>query len=299
MLTAARFAAAASLNDYQKDLQFKKLNAQKDVIEVKVLRNGDEQLVGNEELVVGDILILDTGDKVKSLNHCIPVCDLFLKSGLEFCAAQQGRRGRGADSLPQHCHVESLSGIWIWQQLTDSALVLSSCHHDCSESQPAEPVCIRSVQVVADGVFITGHGLVIDEAALTGESEPLKKNEQRPFVRSGTQVSFSAFSITETLRLGRCPASKVCDNSQSSSVQHLLTLSIQTPILRAMQVTEGDGRILVCAVGEHSEWGQTMALVVGESADTPLQEKLTVLAAAIGKVGLSVAVLCFVVLMIR
>lgn len=64
-------------------------------------------------------------------------------------------------------------------------------------------------------------------------------------------------------------------------------------------MTEGDGRILVLAVGEHSEWGQTMALVVGESQDTPLQEKLTVLAAAIGKVGLAVAVLCFVVLMIR
>ncbi len=68
---------------------------------------------------------------------------------------------------------------------------------------------------------------------------------------------------------------------------------------RAAQVTEGDGRMLVCAVGVHSEWGQTMALVVGEAADTPLQEKLTVLAGAIGKVGLAVALLCFIVLMIR
>lgn len=56
------------MNDYQKDLQFRKLNAQKDVIEVKVLRNGVEQLVGNEELVVGDVLLLDTGDKV----HLLP-----------------------------------------------------------------------------------------------------------------------------------------------------------------------------------------------------------------------------------
>lgn len=55
------------MNDYQKDLQFRKLNAQKDVIEVKVLRNGVEQLVGNEELVVGDVLLLDTGDKVRLL----------------------------------------------------------------------------------------------------------------------------------------------------------------------------------------------------------------------------------------
>lgn len=161
-------SGVGAVNDYQKDLQFKKLNAQKDVIEVKVLRNGDEQLVGNEELVVGDVLLLDAGDKV-----------------------------------------------------------------------------------TADGLYISGHGLVIDEASLTGESEPLHKNEERPFIRCGTQV------------------------------------------------TEGDCHMLVIAVGPNSEWGQTMALVAGEAADTPLQAKLTILAGAIGKVGLAVALLCFVVLMIR
>ena len=57
--------------------------------------------------------------------------------------------------------------------------------------------------------------------------------------------------------------------------------------------------MLVTAVGVNSEWGRTMALVVGETADTPLQEALTVLAAAVGKVGLFVGVLCFVVLLIR
>ena len=57
--------------------------------------------------------------------------------------------------------------------------------------------------------------------------------------------------------------------------------------------------MLVTAVGVHSEWGRTMALVAGESHDTPLQEALGTLAAAIGKVGLAVGVLCFVVLMIR
>jgi hypothetical protein len=37
--------AAGAGNDYQKDLQFRKLNAQKDVIEVKVFRGG-QQTVG-------------------------------------------------------------------------------------------------------------------------------------------------------------------------------------------------------------------------------------------------------------
>ena len=57
--------------------------------------------------------------------------------------------------------------------------------------------------------------------------------------------------------------------------------------------------MLVLAVGPNSEWGRTMALVQGEAPDTPLQEKLGVLAMAIGKLGLVVAVLCFFVLLIR
>ena len=65
------------------------------------------------------------------------------------------------------------------------------------------------------------------------------------------------------------------------------------------QVTEGSGRIVVTAVGEDSEWGRTMAMVMGQSGETPLQETLARLAANIGKVGLAVGVLCFVVLMVR
>jgi Ca2+-transporting ATPase len=57
--------------------------------------------------------------------------------------------------------------------------------------------------------------------------------------------------------------------------------------------------VLVTAVGENSEWGKTMALVRSESADTPLQGSLASLAAAIGKLGLAVGVLCFIVLTVR
>lgn len=65
------------------------------------------------------------------------------------------------------------------------------------------------------------------------------------------------------------------------------------------QITEGSGRILVTAVGVDSEWGRTMALVAEEAEETPLQVSLRALAAAIGKVGLAVGAICFVVLMIR
>ena len=157
-------------NDWHKDRQFQKLNAQKDVIEIKVIRAGKQVLVLNTELVVGDLMMLDTGDKV-----------------------------------------------------------------------------------VADAYTTEVFGLTLDEASLTGEADPIKKGLEGgdPWVRSGTQV------------------------------------------------TEGSGRALIVAVGQHSEWGRTMELVIGESGETPLQEKLGVLAAAIGKVGFVVALICFITLMIR
>jgi P-type Ca2+ transporter type 2C len=156
-------------NDWNKDRQFQKLNRQKDIIQVKVVRGGKQQLVANTDILVGDLMQLETGDKI-----------------------------------------------------------------------------------IADGYTTEVHGLTLDEASLTGESDPVKKGpEKDPWVRSGTQV------------------------------------------------TEGSGRMIVTAVGEHSEWGKTMGLVIGEAQDTPLQEKLGVLAMAIGKVGLVMGILCFLVLTIR
>ena len=49
--------------------------------------------------------------------------------------------------------------------------------------------CRPCAQVVADGVVLQSFGLVVDEASLTGESDPLHKDPSKdPWCRSGTQA---------------------------------------------------------------------------------------------------------------
>lgn len=50
-------------------------------------------------------------------------------------------------------------------------------------------------QVIADGVLVASFGLVVDEASLTGESEPMHKGEGDPWCRSGTQVLANCCSL--------------------------------------------------------------------------------------------------------
>jgi len=100
-------------------------------------------------------------------------------------------------------------------------------------------------RVPADGIFMKGSELRMDESAMTGEACEVPKNEDTPFIMSGTTV------------------------------------------------TNGEGLYLVTAVGYRSDWGRILWQLSTERDDTPLQEKLQVLADDIGKAGFVVACVCF------
>jgi Ca2+-transporting ATPase len=67
-----------------------------------------------------------------------------------------------------------------------------------------------------------------------------------------------------------------------------------------VKVSEGSGKAVIVAVGLNSEWGKTMALMEDAGDEqTPLQDKLEVVAGMIGKIGFAVAIACFIALMIE
>ncbi|XP_030494247.1 calcium-transporting ATPase 4, plasma membrane-type [Cannabis sativa] len=53
-------------------------------------------------------------------------------------------------------------------------------------------------QVPADGIFISGYSLLIDESSLSGESEPVNVDEGRPFLLCGTKVQDGAAKMLVT-----------------------------------------------------------------------------------------------------
>lgn len=104
--------------------------------------------------------------------------------------------------------------------------------------------------IPADGLFLEGHEMRVDESVMTGEPIPVRKDAQHPFLLSGCVV------------------------------------------------TEGLGSMVVTGVGKNSEWGKTLEKLQVQHPPTPLQESLGQMAESIGKAGLSVAILVFVILLI-
>ena len=96
--------------------------------------------------------------------------------------------------------------------------------------------------------FCIGTDLEADESAMTGESLPVRKSADMPYMLSGCNIS------------------------------------------------DGNGRMVITAVGPNSEWGRTMSKLAVEMEDTPMQVALEDLAAMVGWIGIGVAGLVFMLL---
>ena len=119
-------------------------------------------------------------------------------------------------------------------------------------------------KIVADGRLIESDELSVDESALTGESLPIKKNENK-------------------ILSSNCPLAERVNCLFSGTF-----------------IVSGSGKMLVTALGDNTEMGNIAGeLLSNTNKDTPLQTKLSKLGKTITIVGAICAVLVFVISVIR
>ena len=120
----------------------------------------------------------------------------------------------------------------------------------------------------ADMLVIEANSLKIDESALTGESNAVKKNSYEKCLEE-------------------------LDNEEKHPSSMIL--------LSGTNVIEGTGTCIAIAIGEHSQKGIIRGTIDNASEDdkTPLENKLNVIADLIGYFGLGSAIVTFVALVIQ
>jgi P-type E1-E2 ATPase len=57
-------STVTAVNDYQKELKFRELSKQNNQFQVKVVRKGENCSITVDEVLVGDVVLLDTGDQI-------------------------------------------------------------------------------------------------------------------------------------------------------------------------------------------------------------------------------------------
>ena len=122
----------------------------------------------------------------------------------------------------------------------------------------------------ADIILVTGHGVKMDESALTGRSDPMKKMPYN-------------FCLEENNK-----------NQDKEKVPSPLILS-------GTNCIEGSGKGIVIAVGEYSQKGIIRRTVdnAKENNQTPLEMKLDKIGKMIGYFGICIGIVTFVIFFIR
>lgn len=82
MMAVILATGVAFVSEYRSDCEFEGLLSQKDSIQVKLVRHGQFQTVGLEEVLVGDLIKLETGDEIPADGRLIKGIDIKVDQSL-------------------------------------------------------------------------------------------------------------------------------------------------------------------------------------------------------------------------
>jgi Ca2+-transporting ATPase len=82
MVAVILATGVAFASEYKSDREFEVLNAQKDSLRAKVLRGGDFHTLPMENVVVGDVVLLEMGDEVPADGRLLQATELYIDQSL-------------------------------------------------------------------------------------------------------------------------------------------------------------------------------------------------------------------------
>jgi P-type Ca2+ transporter type 2C len=82
MVAVVLATGVAFFSEYRSDKEFEKLNAAKDSVRVKVQRNGGVHTVALEEVVVGDLVLLEMGDEIPADGRVVRANEMMIDQSL-------------------------------------------------------------------------------------------------------------------------------------------------------------------------------------------------------------------------
>ncbi len=82
MVAVILATGVAFASEYKSDREFEVLNARKDSLHVKVLRQGEVHSLPQEEVVVGEVVLLETGDEIPADGRLLKATELYVDQSL-------------------------------------------------------------------------------------------------------------------------------------------------------------------------------------------------------------------------
>jgi len=102
MVAVILATGVAFASEYKSDREFEVLNAQKDSIKSKVMRSGQLHSLALEEVVVGDLVLLETGDEIPADGRLIKATELMIDQSLMTGESEPVRKlGRPLDDTAE------------------------------------------------------------------------------------------------------------------------------------------------------------------------------------------------------
>ncbi|MBX9678216.1 MAG: cation-translocating P-type ATPase [Gemmataceae bacterium] len=102
MIAVVLATGVAFISEYRSDREFEMLNSRKDSLRSKVLRDGEIHAVSLEEIVVGDVVLLEMGDEIPADGRIVKATEMRIDQSLMTGESDSVRKTASRDDDASH-----------------------------------------------------------------------------------------------------------------------------------------------------------------------------------------------------